>query len=240
MKKKSEKVREKILDAAVDLMSMEGYKNVSMRKIAKQAKVGDATIYNYFPNKESLLYGYFAALVQQSVEELQAIDDFEQYSLQEKIQLLIETNLTQMLPHREFVLEAFEITFLTPLAKFGNIAPIKSQLSEQVRLYLSQAYQQGALEEESLHEFIPSLFWDYYLGMVMYWLKDDSEDFTNTTQLLDLSLNFAISLLASGVLSKAGQMTSFLIRQHMFSGFELMTKQFSQMRGLTGKGLRHE
>ncbi|UTV29597.1 TetR/AcrR family transcriptional regulator [Photobacterium atrarenae] len=240
MKKKSEKVRGKILDAAVNLMSMEGYKNVSMRKIAKQAKVGDATIYNYFPNKESLLYGYFAALVQKSVEELQAIDDFEGYSLQEKIQLLIETNLTQMLPHREFVQEAFEITFLTPLAKFGNIAPIKSQLSDQVRLYLSQAYQQGTLEEESLHEFIPSLFWDYYLGMVMYWLKDDSEDFTNTTQLLDLSLNFAISLLASGVLSKAGQMTSFLIRQHMFSGFELMAKQFSQLRGLTGKGQRHE
>ncbi|UXI02978.1 TetR/AcrR family transcriptional regulator [Photobacterium sp. TY1-4] len=235
MKKKSEKVREKILDAAVDLMSMEGYKHVSMRKIAKQANVGDATIYNYFPNKESLLYGYFADQVKKSVEELQSIEDIESYSLQEKIQLLIETNLTQMLPYREFVQEAFEMTFLTPLAKFGHVSPIKSQLSDQIRLYLSQAYTQGALEEESLHEFIPSLFWDYYLGMVMYWLKDDSEDFTNTTQLLDLSLNFGISLLASGVLSKAGQMASFLLRQHMFSGFELMAKQMGQLRGLTGK-----
>lgn len=240
MKRKSEEVRQRIIDSAVDLMSMDGYKNVSMRKIAKHAKVGDATIYNYFPNKESLLYGYFSVQVSRTVTEIESIESFESFTLQEKIQTLIETNLSLLLPHREFVQEAFEMTFLTPLAKFGNISPIKNQLSDQIRFYLSSAYLDGEMEEESLHEFIPSLFWDYYLGMVMYWLKDDSEDFTNTTQLIDLSLGFAVSLLASGVLSKAGQMASFLIRQHMFSGFELMAKQLTQIRKITGKGFAHE
>ena len=53
-----QRTRLKILEAAADVIIEKGFKSASMREIARRAGVGDATIYNYFPSKESLLYGY--------------------------------------------------------------------------------------------------------------------------------------------------------------------------------------
>ena len=68
--------RVRILEAAVDVITIKGFKSATMREIAKQAQVGDATIYNYFPTKEKLLYGYCEYVQQQVLLELKEISDF--------------------------------------------------------------------------------------------------------------------------------------------------------------------
>ncbi|WP_087017216.1 TetR/AcrR family transcriptional regulator [Thaumasiovibrio subtropicus] len=232
LQQKKAEIKKKIIDAAVELMADEGFKNVSMRKIAKQAGVGDATIYNYFPSKEKILYGYFEQIITQSiadVDETQGIDEFE---VHEKVQLLLEIHLGYLLNHREFVAEAFELAFLSPAAKYGAISPLKQQLTETFASYLEAAYDAGQLQPQSGSSFIPSLFWDYYIGVVAYWLRDDSEEFTQTTQLIDLSLALAMSVLESGILNKAGDMMGFLFRNHMFSGFDYVTKALNTIRPL--------
>ncbi|CCN45708.1 putative Regulatory protein, TetR [Vibrio nigripulchritudo MADA3029] len=230
MKDKKAEVRRRIIDAAVDLMSEDGFKNVSMRKIAKAAEVGDATIYNYFPSKEKILYGYFEVVMEDTLKELDTIEEFDSYQLHEKVQCFIETNLSLLLSNREFVSEAFDLAYLSPLAKFGSMAPIRAKVSETFEGYLHLAYENEELEPQAGSSFLPSLFWDYYVGILAYWLKDDSEDFTQTTQLIDLSLAFAMSVLESGVLNRAGDMVSFLFRHHLFSGFDYLTKAMSTVR----------
>ncbi|MEX0845181.1 MAG: TetR/AcrR family transcriptional regulator [Balneolaceae bacterium] len=59
-------LREKILDISRHLMFEEGYKSLSMRKIAKQADVTATSIYLYFENKDHLLH----TLIEESVEDL--------------------------------------------------------------------------------------------------------------------------------------------------------------------------
>jgi AcrR family transcriptional regulator len=49
--------RKRILKASRKLFSQKGYEETMMEDIAKKAEVSKATIYNYFPNKESLLIG---------------------------------------------------------------------------------------------------------------------------------------------------------------------------------------
>ncbi len=49
--------REAILKASRILLSSSGYDSVKMEDIARRAGVSRATLYNYFPNKESLLTG---------------------------------------------------------------------------------------------------------------------------------------------------------------------------------------
>mgnify|MGYP000844601355 CR=1 FL=1 len=49
--------RKRILKASRRLFSQKGYEETMMEDIAKKAGVSKATIYNYFPNKESLLIG---------------------------------------------------------------------------------------------------------------------------------------------------------------------------------------
>src|SRR3712207_5553778 len=49
-------VRQAILDAARDLFVNEGYRNVSIRKIAERIEYSPAAIYSYFPSKDDIFY----------------------------------------------------------------------------------------------------------------------------------------------------------------------------------------
>ncbi|MBX7045058.1 MAG: TetR/AcrR family transcriptional regulator [Ignavibacteria bacterium] len=54
--KEKEKIREKVLQAAMKLFVKEGFDNVSMRKISKKISYSAGTIYLHFKDKESILY----------------------------------------------------------------------------------------------------------------------------------------------------------------------------------------
>src|SRR5438034_7636481 len=51
-----EAVRRAILDAARDLFTTEGYRNVSIRKIADRIEYSPAAIYSYFPSKDDIFF----------------------------------------------------------------------------------------------------------------------------------------------------------------------------------------
>lgn len=97
--------RKRILAAASDMIGEKGFKSVTMREIARRAKIGDATIYHYFHTKESLLYGYCEEKQQEVEETLKQIQDFHEYSLREQLHQLTETELALWLPHGEFLAE---------------------------------------------------------------------------------------------------------------------------------------
>lgn len=59
-------LRDQILEISRHLLFEEGYKSLSMRKIAKHADVTATSIYLYFENKDHLLH----TLIEESVEEL--------------------------------------------------------------------------------------------------------------------------------------------------------------------------
>ena len=61
-----ETVRQAILGAARDLFVKEGYRNVSMRKIADRIEYSPAAIYGYFPSKDDI----FFALAEEGFREL--------------------------------------------------------------------------------------------------------------------------------------------------------------------------
>jgi AcrR family transcriptional regulator len=51
-----EQVHRKILDAAQELFVAEGYRNVSIRKIAEKVEYSPAALYSYFPSKDDLFF----------------------------------------------------------------------------------------------------------------------------------------------------------------------------------------
>lgn len=61
-------VRQAILDAARDLFVDEGYRNVSIRKIAERIEYSPAAIYSYFPSKDDI----FFALAEEGFRRLDA------------------------------------------------------------------------------------------------------------------------------------------------------------------------
>lgn len=209
--------RVRILEAAVDVITIKGFKSATMREIAKLAQVGDATIYNYFPTKEKLLYGYCEYVQQQVMLELKEISDFHEYTVQEQLQQLVETNLRVWLPAREFLQQVFEISFTEPVAGMTNIAETKRLFTAMVVDMLDAAVEAGEIPDQPYRELLPRLFWDYMTGILAYWLKDTSEGFANTTQVIDRSMELVANILQQGMVGKLLDLASFLFRTHMMN-----------------------
>ena len=102
-KKEREKIRQRIIEAAVEIIIEKDFKSATMREISRKAQIADATIYKYFPTKEAILYGYYTEKMNELTEALKVVEDFSSFSLKEQVQTTIETALNQFLGDREFV-----------------------------------------------------------------------------------------------------------------------------------------
>ncbi len=82
MKKKSNffqnpnnKIREserkkKILNSAIKIFGEKGFQNATIAEIAKEAGIGDATIYEYFKNKEDILLAIPAEITKELIPQI--------------------------------------------------------------------------------------------------------------------------------------------------------------------------
>lgn len=70
MRNKDDKKHQAICDAAIKLITENGFADTSMSKIAKAANVSPATIYVYFENKDDLLNKIYLFVKQQMTTEI--------------------------------------------------------------------------------------------------------------------------------------------------------------------------
>ena len=213
---KKEENRKAIIHAAVDIVIEKGLKPATMRAIARTAGLGDATIYNYFPTKESILYAYYEEAFARAADRLESDRAFEEYSFQEKLQALFESCLEVFLPDREFVQETFGLVFY-PVLPLKELKRIQAPFLECLGRIFDAAVESEEIQEPPFRDLTFHFFWDYFLGAVFYWLKDGSEYFSNTTELIDKTMDLAGAVLEAGLVNKLFDILTFLFRNHIVS-----------------------
>lgn len=90
MVKKLDDFREKILDVASILFRENEYKDVDMRRIAKEAGSAVGTIYNYFPNKEAIYVEIFNRSWNKTLEKLEEITILDKDPIEKIIDFILE------------------------------------------------------------------------------------------------------------------------------------------------------
>lgn len=79
--KKQQMKRKAIIDAAIEIFSLNGFHKAKVSQIAKLANVADGTIYIYFNNKENLLVSAFDELMEDILDEMKRGISFEKTAL---------------------------------------------------------------------------------------------------------------------------------------------------------------
>lgn len=207
--------RRQIVASAVDLMTRQGFDGTTMKDIARAAGIGDATIYKYFPTKDRIVLGYLDAVVQQALADTLQTPGFTGYQLQEKLQRLTDAVLERLLPDREFVAQVRTLAQRSPLTLLAEPLAARQVLREAVSSFLEAAEAAGEIEPCDFKGMAGGLYIDYLAGMVAYWLADTSEEFADTTQLVDLSLGVLVQTLRSGLINRVLQLGGFVLRSQM-------------------------
>ena len=209
------KTQRLILRTAVDLVTQHGFDGTTMKQIARAAGVGDATIYNYFPTKERLVLGYFEQAFGDALVATQATPDWTDFSLQEQMQLLIDSVLQRLVGDREFVAIAKRLVERTPMLMLSGELPGKVKLQTAFAQMLSDAQAAGEILPCGFKPSLAALLADYVYALIAYWLRDTSENFGNTTQLVDLSLGVLVLALKSGMVDKLLALGGFVVRSQL-------------------------
>jgi len=227
-----EKNREKLLTAFVDLVTAKGVKAATMRDVTRAAGMGEATIYNYFPTKEAMVYAYYQDQFEALITALTQVPDFHTYTFQEQLQTAFETQLSLLIRDREFVGKTFKDAFLAMSQDYARVRPVKEVFIRIVRDIFEAAVEAGEIQDQVFLELMVQFFWEYDVGLVVYWLKDDSESFQATTTLIDKSIDLASASIRAGIANKVFDMGIFLFKNHVLSRMDLVRERVDMLHGI--------
>ncbi len=214
-KSQQDKTRRHIIRTAVDLITEQGYEGTTMKQLAREAGIGDATIYKYFPTKERLLIDYFELNMLDALQQVHTTASIDQFTLHERLQLLVDGVLEGLLPDREFVVIARAIVQKSPFVLMREDMQSQQALKLAVVAFIDAAETSGEIAPCDFKNMIGGLFTDYLFAVIIYWLQDESDEFSDTTQLVDLTLGVLALALKSGVLNKMSELAGFLLRSQM-------------------------
>lgn len=207
--------RRQIVASAVDLMTRQGFDGTTMKDIARAAGIGGATIYKYFPTKDRVVLGYLDEVVHSALADTLRTPGFADYGLQEKLQRLTDAVLERLLPDREFAAQVRGLARRSPLSMLAEPLSGRQALREAVASFIEAAEAAGEIEPCDFKNLAGSLYTDYLVGVVGYWLADTSDEFADTTQLVDLSLGVLVQTLRTGLVNRMMQLGGFMLRSQM-------------------------
>lgn len=183
--------RQRILEVAAALFNEQGYEKTTTRDISKACGMAKGTLFNYFPNKETLAMTMVAEAMENGrVAYIKRRTGSE--SLIEDLFLFVASELRALRPFRAYI---------GPVLESGMSVFAKHSIclaGEQAR----QDHLRTVGDILATHDFnlidnsiAVTLYWSLYLGILAHWSKDTSDLQQESLALLDYSMKvFAMTI----------------------------------------------
>lgn len=195
-----ERTKRRILSVALELFREKGFRQTTMRDIAERAGIALGTTYNYFPTKDHLALYFFEQALDRVLERHRR-EAAAAATLEEKVFLLVAIELEEVEPYRDFL----EVVVAQAASPGSRLHPfsldsqrLKNRYLEHVAGLLQEAIEHGELPSMGQESMLLAGFWVFHLGILMFWLNDESPHKEDTHVLLDKSLRFILGALRQG------------------------------------------
>lgn len=206
---------ERFIQAFVDEVRAQGYASVTLRDVARRAGLSDGAIYKHFPSKEKILLAYYILKMDRLREEGAALLDKPSYTLGERLQALLEFQLGQYEGEKDFLEKTFHATFVAASLMWSEVAAMRKSYLETANDFIADARAKGELPESAWNFVVDEMLWCHYMGVMMYWLKDDSENHEDSTQFIDRTVNLFTAVVGGPLLKQAEELVGFLVNRHL-------------------------
>jgi AcrR family transcriptional regulator len=209
------RTREAIVDAALELFREHGFEGTTMRAVAERAGVSVGNAYYYFSSKEELVQGFYDQLVAEhrrlALPALAGRTD-----LADRLRAALDAWLTAAQPYGRFA-----DRFFAAAARPGNpLSPFsaRSGPAREAALDLYREVVAGSrttVDPELARE-LPELLWLLQLGVVLFWVHDDTPGSARTHLLVERAVPIVARLVRLSrmpVLRPIGHQVIDLVRQ---------------------------
>ncbi len=191
---KAEETGLKILEAALELFRNDGFDSATMRSIAQKAGVATGAAYYYYPSKEAIVMDFY---VRSSVEMQPKLEAAlaSAKGLEARLRELIRVKLDHFTPNRA-VLRALLRNGADPK---HPLSPF-SEGTKEIRAIDLQWFTRildgcGTKIPRDLEPSLPEVLWFYQMGVIFFWVIDESEGQVRTGRLLELGTKCVATLI---------------------------------------------
>lgn len=190
---KSEETRERILAAAIELFRQRSFERTTMREIAAGAGVALGGAYYYFESKEALVMAYYER-AQRDMEPLLEAALSKSKDLRERLRAMIQVKIDYFQADRALLGALSAHTDPKhPLSPFSfETAPIRDH---DIGFFARAIVGTNIKTPADLLPHMPRLLWIYQMGLILFWVYDDSPLQQRTATLIDKSLRILVNLI---------------------------------------------
>lgn len=175
---KGEQTRRLIVETAIRLFGEQGYEKTTMRAIASAAGLAVSNAYYYFSSKEALVQEFYLELQRQHAATVYPA--LVAAPLGRQLSLVLEAGLRVWGPYHRFAGKFIGLAAVpgSPVSPFST----ESEESRKMSLELFQRLVDLTTTkmDPALRAELPELLWLLQMGVVVYWVHDESPDQTRT------------------------------------------------------------
>lgn len=187
----SEETRRQILDTALALFRERGLDQTTIRDIANRAGLSLGATYYYFKSKEAIVGAYYDYV--QREHQVRAREAFARGgTLRERLRAALHTKIDIVKADRPLLRALFRYGGEPdhPLSWFGPATRDQRDLCAGV---FAEAIA-GEKFPDDVKEAAPTLLWTLHMGILLYFLYDDSPNERRTRKLIDAAVNFVVDV----------------------------------------------
>ena len=185
---KGEQTRNLILNTALDLLAERGFEKTTMRAIAEGAGVSLGNAYHYFKSKEHLIQAFYHRTHEEHVAASQTIFEREK-NLKTRLLEVLRLKIKTLEPYHEFAGVLFKTAAdpHSPLNPFGNdAAPVRR---DSIQLFEELVSDSRTRLPSDLKGELPYLLWLYHMGIILFWIHDQSPKRARTYYVIERTVD---------------------------------------------------
>jgi AcrR family transcriptional regulator len=191
---KAEETGLRILDSALELFRQEGFDNATMRDIAMKAGVATGAAYYYYPSKDAIVMDFYRRSCGDMQPKIEAALE-QAANLETRLRELISVKLAYFAPNRG-VLRALLRNGADPKHPLSPFSPQTKEIRDIDIAWFSRILVDcGTRIPRDLEPHLPGVLWLFQMGVIFFWVIDDSPNQARTARLLELAAKSVASLI---------------------------------------------
>ncbi len=153
----------------------------TIKSLADELNMSSSEIYDLFPNRRSILEFYYESVIIRYQSLTATIENYSNFTMAEKLSNLALTILDMFQERREFVSKTYNSMIICSNRSTNFEKYFKKQLSLIFEQDNRQAKSASIFNGELTNRFIVL----HFHGLIRFWLRDSSEGYQKTMELVD-------------------------------------------------------